>query len=231
MISVCIPTYNGERFIKEQIDSILPQLEDSDEVIISDDSSTDNTIVILKKYKDPRIKLLLNNNFKSPIYNLENALKHAKGDYIFLSDQDDVWNKNKVNIMLKSLKKYDCVVSDAEVVDKNLNTIYPSFFEKRKSKKGLLRNIIKNNYIGCCMAFRKSILQYALPFPENLPMHDIWLGLISEKHGRCVFIDDKLIKYRRHGNNVSLTGEKSSNSLYVKLKIRFNIIKALLFMK
>ena len=101
MISVCMATYNGENFIKEQIDSILPQLSDDDEIVISDDGSTDKTVDIIENYGDSRIKLLKYNSFRSTIYNLENALKDSKGDVIFLCDQDDKWNEDKVNICLE----------------------------------------------------------------------------------------------------------------------------------
>lgn len=228
MVSVCIPTYNGEKYIKEQIDSILQQLDENDEIIISDDSSTDATIDIIRAFNDPRIKLLLDNHFNSPIFNLENALKHASGDFIFLSDQDDVWKINKVSVMKRYLKQYTCVVSDAEIVNENLIVINPSYFNLRNCKKGLMRNIIRNSYIGCCMAFNRSILKYVLPFPKEIPMHDVWIGLISEKYGNSIFINDALIKYRRHGKNASQTGEKSKYSLRMKLKMRINIIIALI---
>ena len=103
MISVCIATYNGEKYIREQLDSILPQLGLDDEVIISDDSSTDNTLKIIEEYNDCRIKIFSNNKFYSPILNFENALKKAQGDFIFLSDQDDIWKSNKVEVVMKYL--------------------------------------------------------------------------------------------------------------------------------
>ena len=99
MISVCMATHNGGKYIKEQIDSILVQISNEDELIISDDSSTDDTVEIIKKIKDKRIKLFENNKFFSPNLNFENALLHSKGDIIFLSDQDDIWKKDKVKIM------------------------------------------------------------------------------------------------------------------------------------
>lgn len=118
MISVCIPTYNGEKYLKQQLDSILVQLEKNDEIIVSDDSSTDSTINLLKSYQDPRIRILQGNLYKNPIFNLENALKHAKGDYIFTADQDDIWKNDKVKQMIQALQKYDLVVSDASIINK-----------------------------------------------------------------------------------------------------------------
>ena len=225
MISVCMPTYNGEKYIKEQLDSILCQLSQDDEVIISDDSSTDRTIEIIKSYNDTRIKLLEDNHFKSPIYNLENALKQAKGDYIFLADQDDVWYPNKVAVVLNYLQEYDCVVSDATVVDTNMNVIHDSFMKLNHSKKGLIRNLIKNGFLGCCMAFSKNILDKALPIPNPIPMHDTWIGLVSEKYGKTIFLKEPLIYYRRHGDNASPTSEKSHYTIREKIYHRFLFTK------
>lgn len=229
MISVCIATFNGEKFIPEQLNSILPQLNDEDEIIISDDSSTDNTINIIKSYKDNRIKILSNNKFHSPVLNFENAIKQAKGEFIFLCDQDDVWLPNKIMVMKEYLKKYTLVVSDCNIVDTNLNIIEKSFFKLNKSYPGFWKNLYRNSYIGCCMAFRKEILAHILPFPHNIPMHDIWIGLLAELNGNVHFIDEPLMLYRRHGNNASFSGEKSKYSFSYKIKYRitllFNIIK------
>lgn len=222
-ISICIATYNGSKYIREQIDSILPQLGESDEIIISDDSSTDNTLEIVRSYKDKRIKIFSNNKFHSPIFNFENALKQAKGDYIFLSDQDDIWMENKVDKMMEALKQFSLVVSDCYVVDKDCNIIRESFFHA-KPATGIMKNLIKNNYLGCCMAFRRELLSKALPFPKRIAMHDIWLGLCGTLFYKTTFIPDKLIMYRRHGGNASPTAEKSNYGLMYKLSYRIDII-------
>lgn len=220
MISVCMATFNGEKYIREQLDSILCQLSNSDEVIVSDDSSTDTTLTIIEKINDNRIKVLPNNHFRSPVFNLENALKHAKGDFIFLSDQDDIWMPNRVKFMLKTLEKIDLCVCDCELVDANGKILHPSFFQLNHSKKGFLRNIVKNSYLGCCMAFKRSILTYVLPFPVNIAMHDIWIGLCVELWGQTAFIEDKLTKYRRHGKNLTTTGGRSNFSIVFKIHYR-----------
>lgn len=105
--------------MKEQFDSILSQLSDEDEIIISDDSSTDKTLAIIDSYHDKRIRVFPNQKFHSPIFNFENALKHARGDYIFLSDQDDVWECDKVKIILPYLSRYSLVVSNCSIMDKD----------------------------------------------------------------------------------------------------------------
>lgn len=227
MISVCIPTFNGERFINQQIDSILTQLETDDEIIISDDSSTDRTIEIIKNYNDHRIKLIENCNFKSPIFNLENALKQAKGEYIFLADQDDVWLSGKVKKLKEGLDNSNLVFSDAIIVDKDLKIVRNRFYKEDKKLTGLLKNIFSNNYFGATMAFRKELLKVALPFPKNIPMHDQWLGLVSEIYFKNKYLPEPLILYRRHDNNASYTSVESRNSLTRKILFRGLIFFAL----
>jgi len=96
------------------------------------------------------------------------------------------------------------IVHNAEIVDENLKPIYPdSTFKWRNSGKGIMKNIIKNSYIGCCIAFDSSLKKYILPIPNNIEMHDQWIGIISEKYGKNCFIEDELIKYRRHNDNAS----------------------------
>lgn len=204
-ISVAMATYNGEKYIKEQLESILCQLNDNDEIIISDDGSTDNTIDIINSFEDKRIKVFSGpkNGVKK---NFENAITNCKGKYIFLSDQDDIWMNNKIKVILKLLneKKYSCVVHDCVVFNSDDEKIINnSFYKLKNSGKGIIKNIIKNTYIGCCMAFDRNILNKILPIPNNIEMHDQWIGIISEKCGKVHFCKNKLIKYRRHSDNVS----------------------------
>ncbi|MDE6793421.1 MAG: glycosyltransferase, partial [Muribaculaceae bacterium] len=104
MVSVCLATYNGELFIKEQIQSIIPELENEDEIIISDDGSTDNTLPIIRNFKDSRIKIFINKETQGVNNNMENAIRKASGDIIFLSDQDNVWIKGKIEKCVKALE-------------------------------------------------------------------------------------------------------------------------------
>jgi glycosyltransferase involved in cell wall biosynthesis len=229
MISVCIATYNGEKYIKEQLESILSQLGEDDEVVISDDYSTDSTIDIINRISDKRIGLYANNikrkAYHPAISNFENALNHAQGDYIFLSDQDDLWLDNKVSKTLYFLQRFDMVVSDCFVIDEYGNEIVNSFFKFNNSKKGLIVNLMKNNYIGCCMAFKRKILEKALPFPKDIPLHDLWLGFVAELFFKTTFISEKLIQYRRHAFVSSCTMGKSKNSFIKKVEFRMNCIK------
>ena len=226
MISVCIATYNGERFIREQIDSILRQLSSDDEIIVSDDGSTDDTISIINSIDDKRIRVIEGPRKQSPTSNFECALKASKGDFIFMSDQDDVWKPNKVNICMEWLQRYDCVVSDAEVTDSSLNPLYPSLYAIMQVKQGRIYNTIwKNGYTGCCMAFRRNVLEASLPFPKDIPMHDIWIGNVAAYKYNVKFIPDTLIYFRRHEDTTSCNGKGSKYSIWQQMKFRWSVIK------
>lgn len=227
-ISVCMATYNGSAYLKSQLLSIVSQLTDDDELIISDDSSTDNTLSIISDINFKNIIVLADNAFRSPVRNFENALQHVTGDIVFLSDQDDIWKENKVSIMIQCLERCDLVVSDAEIIDGDGRVIAPSFYEIRGSGPGLIKNIYKNSYLGCCMAFNRKILEKALPFPENIPMHDIWIGVIAELYGVTCFSKEKLISYRRHASNASTTGSKSSSNIITLINYRTNLVFSLI---
>ena len=227
-ISVAIATYNGEKYIKEQIDSILKNLNKEDEIIISDDGSTDSTRDIIKSYKDKRIKLI-DGPKKGVKQNFANAIQNTEGKFIFLSDQDDIWLDNKVEKMLETFEGQNAtlVVHDAQVFDNENNKIlYDSFFKYRNSGAGILKNIYRNTYIGCCMAFDSKIKDKILPIPNNIEMHDQWIGILNDiYYNKSIFIDDKLIKYRRHSENVS----KMKHFTVAKMiKNRFILIRELI---
>lgn len=230
MISVCMATYNGERFIRLQIESILSQLAEEDELVISDDGSTDRTPQIVSSINDARIKFIKNINNMGPIRNFEVALKASRGHFIFLADQDDVWLDGKVKKMLDALEKgAELVVSDCVVMNENLSqTIHPSFFSLRRTNLSFFSNLLKNSLLGCCMALNRNLLMRALPFPESIPMHDWWLGLIGTLSKKIVLIDEKLVLYRRHSKNTSSTTNKSPSSIWVRLQWRARLMIGLI---
>ncbi|MBT3385104.1 MAG: glycosyltransferase family 2 protein [Prolixibacteraceae bacterium] len=233
--SVCIPTYNGVKYIHKQLESILAQLSKNDEIIISDDHSTDDTIQIIEAFNDDRIRIIKNKKEQGVVNNMENALNHAKGDYIFMADQDDIWYKDKIAEMLPFLEKYDLVISDATVIDKNDTLMHPSFFVVNKSSRGLLRNWYRNSFLGCCMAFNRKVLNYVIPFPTGIAMHDIWIGLNIALRGDYYFLQKPLIHYRRHENNASPGHEKSGFTIWYMITYRlfmmFHVVKRALFLK
>lgn len=201
MNSICIATYNGEKYIKEQLNSILSQINEDDEIIISDDGSQDKTLDVIQEITDSRIVIIKNDSRRHGIIgNFQNALKHANGEYIFLSDQDDVWCKEKYLTVLKNLGTKVLVHHDSFLTDEHLNKINDSFYSIYHNGKGVLKNLIKSTYFGSHMAFHHSLLQYSIPFPPTEEIgHDLWLGLMAEvNHYTVKFIPDKLIYYRRH---------------------------------
>ena len=214
-------TFNGEKYINEQINSILVQLGTDDELIISDDGSTDKTMEIVKSYDDKRIKVYENNGIHGYTHNFENALKKASGDFIFFSDQDDVWLPDKVKKMLPLLKKNNFVITDAYLTNEKLE-IKNQLSSWRRYKKGYFRNLYKSVYAGCTCAFTKNIKDYVLPFPTTLYIqHDTWIGLICELKFNVVYIDEPLIYFRRHDKNTSGAGARSSKSHFYMFKYRF----------
>lgn len=229
-VSVAMATYNGEKYIKEQIDSILINLKKNDELVISDDDSSDNTrnIIYELQKKDKRIKLL-DGPKKGVKQNFANAIQKCEGKYIFLSDQDDVWVEDKVEKILNIFGKKNnitLVVHNCDIVNENLEKTDKTFFEYRNSGKGILKNIWKNTYIGCCMAFKSEIKNKILPIPNDIEMHDQWIGIKNEKYGKSYFLDECLIKYRRHESNVS---QMKHYGLKKMIRNRVNFIKRFYF--
>lgn len=226
MISVCIATFNGEKYIKEQLMSILFQLSSEDEIIISDDGSTDNTLNIIESFNSPIIHIFINNGEHGYTSNFENTLRHINGDIVFFSDQDDVWMSDKVSVCMKYLQKYSFVISDAVLVDEKGDEIADSFYAIRHAKRGWFKNIVRFSYLGCCIAFRREILRKALPFPSNhiLCTHDNWITLIAMTYYNYIAINDKLIRYRRHENNNSGGGLKNATSFIFKIRYRLYLI-------
>lgn len=286
-------TYNGEAYIKQQLESILLQLPGSStdgslaEVIVADDGSTDETLKVIGNFNDCRIKVLPQGDHLGPVYNFERALRAATGDVIFLSDQDDVWMPHKVEAILDALK-FDgstdssvaplLAVHDASFIDGNGRPLFSSaagvagdsvvaadpaersasdltkgasaefvtalsataeqtMWTKRSYKQGVFRNWLKNSYTGCCMAFRRELLQRALPFPKNLPMHDQWLGLVAERlfgSKSVVAVPQPLIQYRVHQKNAThllhSEGGRRPNAGR-RIKWRIDLLKALLTLR
>lgn len=172
MISVCMATYNGEHYIKEQISSILSQLGKEDEVVVSDDNSTDKTVSILREYGDKRIRLIINANHsygasKHQLItrNFFNAIKHSSGDIIFLSDQDDMWLPMKVKTCLKALENCDLVIHNAEKCSRDMNSLDETMWADTFRFHNYF--MLPHSYMGCCMAFRRTMLNQILPPPTR----------------------------------------------------------------
>ena len=224
-VSVAMATYNGAKYLREQIDSILNQLDMDDELIISDDGSTDETVNIIHSYStDQRVNFYKNpSKVKGVITNFEHAISMTTQEVIFLCDQDDVWLPNKISRMCREFgdSKVGLVISSVRTVDADLNDLQATPINEGHYEQGVARNFIKNTYMGCCMAFRKELKEVVLPFPQNIPMHDSWIGLLAElNHLEISYVPDKLMLYRRHSHSVIIN--KKTN-LYKKMNERYRL--------
>lgn len=215
MVSVAMTTFNGEKYITRQLSSVLMNLGNDDEVVISDDGSIDGTLNIINSFHDNRIRVVKGPQ-KGLVKNFENAIIECKGDYIFLCDQDDYWYEGKVNKVLKCFKENDCILVEhnARVVAENGDIIYPSFFDYRRVRRGVIKNSIRNTYHGSLMAFVGSIKSSLIPFCEEGCFHDQWIGIIADYLGKVYFHDEILMDYVRHGEN---------NSSFINLPIKRQI--------
>lgn len=230
-ISVCMATYNGEKYIIEQITSILEQLSSDDEVIVVDDSSNDNTVKILQDLNDSRIQIYLNDRNRGHVFSFSRAISLANNDIVFMSDQDDIWIKGRVLLMVKKLLDTGSLLvsSNFEFMDMNGKKIYEPVNRMKSSNScEHLKNILgifagKTNYCGCAMAFRKNMVKLILPIPSFVESHDLWIPLASNLIGSNAHLDEKTLRKRVHNNNVTNT----QRGLLPKLYSRFIFVKSI----
>lgn len=222
LVSIVMATFNGEKYLRKQLDSILQQTYQQFELIVVDDASTDETLSILNKYSalDDRIHVFPAEENIGLVANFERGLRLAKGEFIALSDQDDIFRKDKIELLLTALKdhpKRDLVLSDLSLIDANDNNIAHSMwrYSKLKPEQGKpFRRLLYGNYAtGCAMMIRRRLLDYAIPFPPDCIVHDWWLAVVaaSSKAGGICLVNKQLTAYRQHASNV--LGTKEGNKL------------------
>jgi len=220
---VCMAVYNGLPHIREQVSSILEQLSDVDELVISDNGSTDGTLEYLTALSDYRIRLV-SCDIQGVCANFESALMHSEGEYIFLSDQDDVWLSGRLDYGLRMLEDYDLsavsLLMSSENSTDRVSIITPS--------GGFVRNLLKNSFPGCALCFRRAVLEWVIPFPLSLPMHDWWIVLMCLVKGKVATTAEVYISYRRHDCNASITGEKSARPIIQRILERGVILRSIL---
>lgn len=232
MISVCIATFNGEKYIKEQLDSILGQIALSDEVIVCDDGSSDDTVSIINNYDDKRIRVFNNPDRLGYVGNFEKALTFSRGDYIFLSDQDDVWLPGRVAEMMKYLQSSSdvlLVASNFDLMDE-AGVGVGEFRGLRSVSRFWVVNVGliflgRMPYYGCTFVIKRKILNYCLPIPPGIESHDIWIALIANLFGNVINISDATLRHRIHAQNVTV---KTRRALLIVLKSRARFFSALL---
>jgi glycosyltransferase involved in cell wall biosynthesis len=220
-------TYNGAHYLREQVDSILTQLNQGDELVVSDDGSTDATVAILQSY-GAAVRIVGHGSAGGVVRNFSRAMSHANGDLILLADQDDVWLPGRATRMRDELLHCDLVFANAWVVDEQLRSTGVTLFDQLQPSLGFWHNLVKNrSFVGCCMGFRRSMIAKLLPLPSSTPWHDWLIGLFATLHGHVRQIETPLLLYRRHGMNASSTGAVSSNTVLRKAQLRISIVSAL----
>jgi glycosyltransferase involved in cell wall biosynthesis len=220
--------YNGRKFLSEQIQSVLSQLNGDDELIIVDDASTDGGIASLEALDAQNVRLFTNPRNMGALQTFERGLALARHGIVFLSDQDDIWLPGKRAAFVEAFEGDSAVclvISDAEVIDEEGKVIAASFMAARGGFDGsLLGTLCRSRYLGCAMAVRRRVLDAALPIPRSVPMHDMWLGVIGTATGRVAYLPTPYLRYRRHGNNLS---RDRSSSLVRLLRWRGSLLSML----
>lgn len=215
-VDILLSTYNGGEFLEQQLQSIINQTFKEWNLIIRDDGSTDNTINIINKYiKLYPTKISLINDKKGnrgPSGSFFELLNYSQSDYIMFCDQDDYWEKNKVELTIKKMfeserdypNKPILVHTDLAIADKNLNIINQSMWSFQKlnpERRTLNFLLVQNNITGCTVMINKETLRYINHVPENAIMHDWWIGLIVATFGQITYLKKSTILYRQHGKN------------------------------
>ncbi|MDF2888517.1 MAG: glycosyl transferase family 2 [Lacrimispora sp.] len=217
MITVLLAAWNGEKYLREQMESLLGQTNQEFTILISDDGSTDRTPDIMKEYENRfpgRVKSLKNlKPSGSARNNFFRLLKASSDEYLMFCDQDDIWLPDKVDVTLREMKKMEkvwgrgmpiLIHSDLSVADQAGTVIYPSM--ARYQKIGVSDNrtshyLVENNITGNTMMINRYLKNLTEQIPDTCVMHDWWLGLVASCFGKISYIDRPLVRYRQHGSN------------------------------
>ena len=231
-VTVCIPVYNGDRFIEEQIKSIQDQLIDGDEMLIADDCSTDKSIEAISMLNDKRIKVIKRASNLGVNKNVSDLLLRARMDYIFLADQDDLWIPGRLDLMIERLEngRKGLAVGNASCVDSQSRKLAQRFYDvSQRDSSSSFKNIIKIilgriAYNGCCMVMTKDFRDHVCPIPSFVESHDLWFALVANARKSLEHIDEDVTFRRIHSENLSLR----RRSTLKKLKSRIIMARMVL---
>jgi glycosyltransferase involved in cell wall biosynthesis len=205
LVSIVIATYNGEKFIEKQIDSILQQTYSNINVVVVDDCSADNTVSILNGYvaRYPHVQLYVNEQNLGYVKNFEKGMLLATGDYIAPSDQDDIWLPEKISILMREIGDHAIVYCNSELIDDEGNKVGKKLSDVKKliSFDDCLNYAVGNSAPGHGMLFPRKLVQDCVPLPTMIP-HDYWLGFVATFYSCLKYIDQPLVLYRQHDANV-----------------------------
>ncbi len=233
MVTVLLCTYNGEGYVREQIQSILDQDYRDFNILVSDDGSSDGTVRIVRELMDKnpdRIRLVQQSpatgSAQRHFLKLITECQYGDSEYIMLSDQDDVWNSDKMRKSIREMEALEAIYGverpllvhcDSEVVDQELNVISHSYVAYQKmtpDRRHLNQLLVQNNVVGGALMMNRALAQLIREIPEHCVMHDQWIALVAAAFGEIRFIPESLYKYRQHGDNV-LGAEKGSRIMEI----------------
>lgn len=210
-VSVCMATYNGQDFVREQIESILGQLGPDDELVIADDASTDATLEVLEQCSDARIRVLPSQRNGGHVRTFERAMAQATGSVVLLADQDDLWPPGRVAAMRRELTRYPVVAGNLSVFGGGPAPALPPL--RRADTAANLRNVLgvllgRRTYFGSAMGYRGELRRVLLPMPMSAEAHDLWLALAGCLNGGVAHVEEPVVLRRSHGGNLTPTSRR-----------------------
>ncbi|MCT9624486.1 glycosyltransferase [Pseudarthrobacter equi] len=228
-VSVCMATYNGQDYVAEQVQSILSQLTAEDELVIVDDASKDSTLDVVRRLQDPRIVLLPSAENKGYVASFEKAVSASRGEYIMLSDQDDIWLPGRVEKLMGALQTKDFAASNFTVFGGPANRYHKVQLKESDSNRWMANLVTTwigiRPYYGCTMAFRAAAKKLILPFPEFLTeTHDQWIAIVANLNRSMVHVAAPTVARRLHDEN---TTPKSRRPVAVILRARIMLLRAI----
>ncbi len=216
LVSIALCTYNGAAYLKEQLDTLINQSYPNCEIIIVDDCSKDNTVGILKQYAEKYswIKLYINSENLGYTKNFEKAIGLCKGEYIALCDQDDIWDKNKIGIMLEHIGNNILAYHDSAFIDEKGNPLNKKISDVQNCYSGNDSRIFLfgNCVLGHATLFKRELLKFIRDFSDTI-IHDRWLAYVATNNGSIIFIEQTLVQYRQHFNaNTNILKQERVNT-------------------
>lgn len=205
LVSVVIATYNGARFIRQQLESIIAQTYPNMEIIVVDDASQDDTVLIVTEYasRNEQIQLFTAETNLGFLKNFERGVRLCKGEYIALSDQDDIWLPEKVEILMRERGSHPLIYCNSELIDENGNSLGIRLTDLKNLKNfdSPINYAVGGTASGHAMIVKKEVMLQSLPWPKMVT-HDYWIGFVSTFSGPLKFVDKVLVLYRQHNANV-----------------------------
>lgn len=206
LVSIACATYNGEKYLVQQLESLINQTYKNIEIIIVDDKSEDSTVAIIQNYvaKHNFIKYKQNSSNIGVVKTFERAIMDCSGEFIALCDQDDIWYLNKIEVLIKEIGDRLLIHSDAMLIDEQDRVISESYMRSHKSQnvRTFTDYLKKNNVTGCTMLVSRELIKLALPIPMIHVLHDHYFAIIASFYKKIKYLDTPLVYYRQHTDNV-----------------------------